>query len=122
MGIDDNQPNIKVEVVPEFNKDQEITGLYIFADGFILVGENMVYKSYTLLITLADDPSGFMLDRDTYIGSEVSLDFEDENVLLEDITFIVTKEIAEFCEEWKDKNAKIIYWDDSENNEIICAN
>lgn len=122
MSFDDNQPTIKVEVVPEFNKAQKITGLYIFADGFILIGENMVYKSYTLLITLTDDPSGFMLDRDTYIGSEVSLNFEDENVLLEDITFIVTKEIAEFCEEWKDKNAKIIYWDDTEDIESLCAN
>lgn len=114
----------QVQVNPEYNNENIVTGLIFSLDGFIIKEAKMIYRVYTLLLELVEEDGPLMssLDENFNIGDIMSLIVDVDDIKNLTISFMYEIEMVEFCEEWKNKNFKITYWNNSPRVPALGAN
>ena len=125
--MNDNQASntLNVVIAPEYENDDSslVTGLIIFLNGFIIQNASMKYVSYNIQLKLDKDDGPLInnLSEKNTVGDTVKI-----YVVLDDIEyciyFMITAEMIDFCEEWKNKNFCFKYCDDSPTHPSFSIN
>ncbi len=107
---------LNVVIAPEYgsNDSSLVTGLIIFLNGFIIQNARMKYVSYNILLELDGDDGPLInnLSEKNTVGDTVKIYVELDDIEYY-IHFMITAEMIDFCEEWKNKNFYFTYCDDS---------
>lgn len=116
----------KIHVAPKYesNKNDLVIGLILLLDGFIIQDARMKYTAYTMLLELVEDdksPLVNSLDKKLTVGDTITLYVEPDNYEYS-IYFMITAEMIEFCEEWKEKNFRITFWNNTPDYPTFSVN
>lgn len=106
--------NFDLQVFPVYN-EKIVVGLRFLLNGFIIKDAKMMYRVYTILLELMEEagPPLPKLDENLKIGDTISLPVDIDDIQNLIISFKYEFEMVGFCEEWKTKNFKMTYWNES---------